>query len=514
MNEMYKDPSQPIEKRVADLISRMTLEEKASQMLHEAKAVERLGIPEYNWWNECLHGVARAGRATVFPQAIGMAASFDTDLFLRVATAISDEARAKYHAAVSAGNRGHYKGLTFWTPNVNIFRDPRWGRGQETYGEDPFLASELGVAFVKGLQGNDPKYMKTAACAKHFAVHSGPEADRHHFDALVSQKDLHETYLPAFKALVEADVEAVMGAYNRTLGEPCCGSQLLLVDILRKAWNFKGHVVSDCWAVRDFHEHHKVTSRPEESVALAVDKGCDVNCGCTYEFLVKAVQEGLLDESTVDESLARLFTTRFKLGMFDPQGDVPFSKISMDVVNCDSHRQLAREAATKSIVLLKNENNLLPLKKEKKKLLLIGPNAASISVLLGNYYGLSDKLVTILEGVVGKLDESTSIGYRTGCLLKDNSLETKNWAFHEAENADVIIAAFGLDPSLEGEEGDAIASDETGDRSDISLPRGQEEFLRQIKASGTPIVLILAGGSPIAFPEDIADAILFMSVPR
>ena len=513
MSEIYKDPSKSIEERVADLISRMTLEEKASQMLHEAKAVERLGIPEYNWWNECLHGVARAGRATVFPQAIGMAASFDTDLLFRIATAVSDEARAKYHAAVAAGNRGQYKGLTFWTPNVNIFRDPRWGRGQETYGEDPFLTSELGLAFVKGLQGDDPEYMKTAACAKHFAVHSGPEADRHHFDAVVSQKDLFETYLPAFKALVEAGVEAVMGAYNRTLGEPCCGSQLLLVDILRKAWNFKGHVVSDCWAVRDFHEHHKVTSRPEESVALAVNKGCDVNCGCTYEFLVKAVLEGLLDESAVDESLTRLFTTRFKLGMFDPQENVPYSKISMDVVNCESHRNLARETAVKSIVLLKNENNLLPLKKEKKKLLLIGPNAASISVLLGNYYGLSDKLVTVLEGIMGKLDEGTSIGYRTGCLLKGNSLEAKNWAFHEAENADVIIAAFGLDPSLEGEEGDAIASDETGDRSDIRLPQGQEAFLRQIKASGTPVVLILAGGSPIAFPEDIADAILFMWYP-
>ncbi|MCP4397890.1 MAG: glycoside hydrolase family 3 protein [bacterium] len=510
---MYKDPSKPIEERVADLVSRMTLEEKASQMLHEAKAVERLGIPEYNWWNECLHGVARAGRATVFPQAIGMAASFDTGLFFRVATAISDEARAKYHAAVAAGNRGHYKGLTFWTPNVNIFRDPRWGRGQETYGEDPFLTSELGVAFVKGLQGDDPKYLKTAACAKHFAVHSGPEADRHHFDAVVSQKDLYETYLPAFKALVDADVEAVMGAYNRTLGEPCCGSQLLLVDILREAWNFQGHIVSDCWAVRDFHEHHKVTSRPEESVALAVNKGCDVNCGCTYEFLVKAVQEGLIDESTVDESLTRLFSTRFKLGMFDPQEDVPFSKISMDVVNCESHRALAREAAVKSIVLLKNENNLLPLKQENKKILLTGPNAASISALLGNYYGLSDKLVTVLEGVVGKLGEGTGIEYRNGCLLKDNTLDAQNWTFHEAESADVIIAAFGLDPSLEGEEGDAIASDETGDRSDIRLPRGQEEFLRKMKSCGTPVVLLLAGGSPIAFPEDIADAILFMWYP-
>ena len=514
MSELYKDTSKPIEERVADLVSRMTLEEKASQMLHSAKAVERLGIPEYDWWNECLHGVARAGFATVFPQAIGMAASFDTDLFFRVASAISDEGRAKYHAAVAAGNRGQYKGLTFWTPNINIFRDPRWGRGQETYGEDPFLTAQLGVAFVKGLQGDHPKYMKTAACAKHYAVHSGPEGDRHRFNAISSLKDLHETYLPAFKALVEeADVEAVMGAYNRTNDEPCCGSELLLKDILRGAWDFKGHVVSDCWAVRDFHEHHKVTSRPEESVALAVNNGCDLNCGCTYEYLVKAVQEGLIDEKTVDESVTRLFTTRFKLGMFDPQEDVPYSKISMDVVNCDKHRELAREAAVKSMVLLKNDNQLLPLNKSYKKIMLYGPNAANVNVLLGNYFGMSKQLVTVLEGIMDKSHEGTTIEYRPACLLDRPNINPVDWTYFEAAEADVVIAVFGLDPSLEGEEGEAIASPDKGDRSDIRLPGDQERYLRHLKEAGTPIVLVVTGGSPLVIPEDLADAILFAWYP-
>lgn len=510
---IYKDSSKSLDERVADLISRMTLEEKASQMLHESPAIERLGIPEYNWWNECLHGVARAGFATVFPQAIGLAATFDTDLIFRVATAISDEARAKHHAALAAGNRGQYKGLTFWTPNINIFRDPRWGRGQETYGEDPFLTGQIGVAFVRGLQGDHPKYLKVAACAKHFAVHSGPEKDRHHFNAEVSMKELYETYLPAFKALVEAGVEAVMGAYNRTNEEPCCGSKLLLVDILRNAWNFEGHVVSDCWAIRDFHEHHKVTSSPEESVTLAVNHGCDLNCGCTYEYLVKAVKEGLLDESKVDESLTRLFKTRFKLGMFDPPEAVPYSTISQDVINCDKHRQLAREAATKSIVLLKNTNNLLPIKNTYKKIFIVGPNAANLHVLLGNYYGLSNRFVSVFEGITAKCDEGTTIEYRQGCVLVGENADPAESSIFKAEKAALVIAVFGLDPSLEGEEGDAIASEERGDRSIIRLPRGQEAYLKKLKASGTPVVLILAGGSPIAVPYDIADAILFMWYP-
>lgn len=511
---LYTDPSQPIEKRVKDLVSRMTLEEKASQMLHESPAIERLGIPEYNWWNECLHGVARAGFATVFPQAIGLAATFDTDLVFRVACAISDEGRAKYHAAVRAGNRGQYRGLTFWTPNINIFRDPRWGRGQETYGEDPYLTSQIGVALVKGLQGEHPKYLKTAACAKHYAVHSGPEKDRHRFNAEVSLKDLYETYLPAFKALVDAGVESVMGAYNRTLGEPCCGSQFLLVDILRMAWNFQGHVVSDCWAIKDFHAHHKITSRPEESVALAVNKGCDLNCGCTYEFLVKAVQEGILDEAKIDESVSRLFSTRFKLGMFDPPESVPYSNISSEVINCDKHRRLAREAAAKSIVLLKNDHDLLPLKAQYKNILLIGPNASNLHTLLGNYHGLSHRLVTFVEGLVERTkdDESITLEYRQGCLMdKPNALH--GWTVGMAEKADVVIAVFGLDGTLEGEEGDAIASEENGDRSIIQLPSWHVEYLKILKRSSTPVILILTGGSPVAVPYDIADAILFVWYP-
>lgn len=511
---LYWDPSQPIEKRVADLVARMTLEEKASQMLHDSPAIERLGVPAYNWWNECLHGVARAGFATVFPQAIGLAATFDTDLIFRVATAISDEARAKHHAAIAAGNRGQYKGLTFWTPNVNIFRDPRWGRGQETYGEDPYLTSQIGVAFVKGLQGDHPKYLKTAACAKHYAVHSGPEKDRHHFNAVVSLKDLHETYLPAFKALVEAGVETVMGAYNRTNGEPCCASQLLLVDILRNTWKFQGHVVSDCWAIKDFHDGHNVTSRPEESVALAVKQGCDLNCGACYSFLANAVREGLLDERKIDESVTRLFMTRFKLGMFDPDESVPYAAISPEVINSPQHRQLAREAAAKSVVLLKNEKDLLPLKEEHKKILLLGPNATNIHALLGNYYGLSQRFVTILEGLVEKTKtkEGVTLEYREGCLL-DRPNAFHGWTPGMAKQADIVIAVCGLDGSLEGEEGDAIASEENGDRTSIGLPQWQEEYLRMINAAGKPVVLILTGGSPIAVPYDLADAILFIWYP-
>jgi beta-glucosidase len=510
---IYTDPSQPLDKRVADLVARMTLEEKASQMLNASPAIDRLDIPEYNWWNECLHGVARAGVATVFPQAIGLAATFDVDLIFRVATAISDEARAKYHLAQSLGNRGIYKGLTFWTPNVNIFRDPRWGRGQETYGEDPFVTTQIGLALVKGLQGDHPKYLKVAACVKHFAVHSGPESKRHGFNAEVSLKDLHETYLPAFKALVDAGVEAVMGAYNRTNGEPCCGSKLLLVDILRNTWKFDGHVVSDCGAIDDFHNHHKITSSPEESVALAVKNGCDLNCGCTYKYLVNAVKQGLLDEKTIDQSVTRLFKTRFKLGMFDPPEAVPYTQIAPEVINCDRHRQLAREAAAKSIVLLKNQHDLLPLKKTYKKIVVLGPNAANIHALLGNYYGLSKHYVTLLEGITNKIQESTTVEYRMGCLLDRPNAKGINWSVFEARDSELVIAVFGLDSSLEGEEGDAIASDEAGDRTRIRLPQWQEEYLREVKATGTPVVLILAGGSPIAIPEDIADAILFIWYP-
>ncbi|MDR3139835.1 MAG: glycoside hydrolase family 3 C-terminal domain-containing protein [Treponema sp.] len=502
------------EGRIKDLISQMTLEEKVSQLSYTSAAIPRLGIPEYNWWNECLHGVARAGLATVFPQAIALAAAFDEDLVYRVARAISDEGRAKYNEAVKRGNRGQYWGLTFWTPNINIFRDPRWGRGQETYGEDPCLTSRIGVAFVKGLQGDDPEHLKTAACAKHFAVHSGPENQRHTFDARVSKKDLFETYLPAFKALVENGVESVMGAYNRTLGEPCCGSAYLLKDILRGRWNFKGHVVSDCWAIKDFHENHKVTASPEESAALALNAGCDVNCGCTYPMLTVACKKGLVTEEAIDTALTRLLRTRFRLGMFDSPGEDPYARLGREQINNEKHRDLAREAAQKSVVLLRNEKNLLPLDGSAKKILLIGPAAANIHVLLANYYGISPRLVTLLEGLGEKIQDKFAINleYRQGCLMYDEN-HLANVPFGVSPDTDLVIAACGLDGAMEGEEGDAIASDSNGDRDAIELPPWQLAWLRKLKAGGKPVVLVLFGGSPIAIPEDIADAILFAWYP-
>jgi beta-glucosidase len=502
------------EERIKDLISKMTLEEKVSQLTYTSAAIPRLGIPEYNWWNECLHGVARAGLATVFPQAIALAATFDESFIHKVAQAISDEGRAKYNEAVKRGNRGQYWGLTFWTPNINIFRDPRWGRGQETYGEDPYLTGRIGLAFMKGLQGDDPEHLKAAACAKHFAVHSGPESQRHTFDAQVSRKDLFETYLPAFKVLVENGVEAVMGAYNRTLGEPCCGSTYLLKEILRGRWHFKGHVVSDCWAIRDFHENHKVTASPEESAALALNAGCDVNCGCTYPMLTVSHKKGLVTEEAIDTALSRLLRTRFRLGMFDPPQEDPYAGLGRELINCEKHRNLALEAARKSVVLLRNEKNLLPLDDSAKKILLVGPAAANIHTLLANYYGVSPRLVTLLEGLGEKIRDKFAINleYRQGCLMYDEN-HPSNVPFGVSNDADLVIAAFGLDGAMEGEEGDAIASDSNGDRDAIELPPWQLAWLRKLKAVGRPVVLVLFGGSPIAIPEDIADAILFAWYP-
>ncbi|MCL2209545.1 MAG: glycoside hydrolase family 3 C-terminal domain-containing protein [Treponema sp.] len=511
------------EKRIKELISQMTLEEKVSQLVYTSPAVERLGIPEYNWWNECLHGVARAGVATVFPQAIAMAAAFDDDLVKEIAHAISDEARAKYNEAVKQGNRRQYYGLTFWTPNINIFRDPRWGRGQETYGEDPFLTGKIGAAFVKGLQGDDPENLKTAACAKHYAVHSGPEKDRHTFNAIVNKKDLFETYLPAFKALVEAGVESVMGAYNRTLDEPCCGSFFLLKEILREKWGFKGHVVSDCWAIQDFHLNHKLTKSPEESAALALNAGCDLNCGCTYPMLTVSCKQGLVTEETINAALERLLRTRFKLGMFEPPEKSRYGKLDRKIINCEKHRTLALKAAHKSIVLLKNDNNLLPLDSSPKKIDVTGPGAANAQTLFGNYYGISSRFITVLEGIAEKAKDMYGINleYRQGCLMySDNSkgiLFAGNMGgtvqFSNLKVDEVCIAVMGLDGAVEGEEGDAIASDSNGDRNTIELPSWQLNYLSTIRASGKKIILVLTGGSPIAFPEDIVDAVIFAWYP-
>jgi beta-glucosidase len=513
---LYLDSEKPVEDRARDLVSRMTLDEKISQLNYDSPAVERLKVPAYNWWNEALHGVARNGRATVFPQAIGLAATFDEDLIFRVATAISDEARAKFHASQRIGNDGRYAGLTFWSPNVNIYRDPRWGRGQETYGEDPFLTGRIGLAFVRGMQGDHPQYLKTAACAKHYAVHSGPEGERHEFNAHPNQKDLRETYLPAFKTLVtEGGVEIVMCAYNRLYDQACCGSTLLLQDILRREWGFKGHVVSDCWALVDFHTTHKVTRTPQESAALAFKAGINVECGNVSPALKGAVEQGLISESEIDEALATLLKTRFRLGLFDPPEMNPFNQVGPEVINSPKHRELARETAEKSVVLLKNDN-VLPLKKDLKRIHVLGPNATSADVLLGNYYGVSSNMHTILEGIAGKTDPGTNLEYKHAFLLDRENINPVDWTTGEAHTADAIIVVMGLSGLLEGEEGESLASPTKSDRFEISLPENQINYLRRLRKAGTaPIVVVLTGGSPVAIPEvhELADAILYAWYP-
>jgi beta-glucosidase len=418
----YKDPDLPLEDRVDDLVSRMTLEEKVSQMLHAADPIERLDIPAYDWWSEALHGVARAGRATVFPQAIGLAASWDTELMLRVATATSDEARAKHHESLRRGRHGIYEGLTFFSPNINIFRDPRWGRGMETYGEDPYLTGQLAVQFIRGMQGNDPRYLKTVATAKHYAVHSGPEPDRHTFNAAVDERDLRETYLPAFRASVaDANVQSVMCAYNRTLGKPCCASELLLQRILRDEWGFDGYVVSDCWAIQDIYATHKFVQTAAEAAAMGVKAGTDLNCGVTYDSLVSAVERGLISEDQIDVSLRRLLRARFRLGMFDPPERVPYASIPYSVNDSREHRALALEAARKSIVLLKNDGGTLPLSKALNTIAVIGPNADDVDVLLGNYNGLPSDPVTPLEGIRRAVSPRTQVLYARGSDVAPNS---------------------------------------------------------------------------------------------
>ncbi len=417
----YKNPSLSLKERLADLISRMTLEEKVSQLIYDAPAIERLDIPGYNWWNECLHGVARAGLATSFPQAIGLAATWDTKLLHRVSTAISDEARAKHHEFIRRGKRGIYQGLTFWSPNINIFRDPRWGRGMETYGEDPYLTGKLAVSFVRGLQGDDPRYLKVVATPKHYAVHSGPEPDRHTFDAQTDERDLRETYLPHFElAVKQGRAFSIMCAYNRYMGEACCGSQRLLIEILRDEWDFEGYVVSDCGAIRDIYEYHKVVETSAEAAALAVRSGCDLNCGREYKSLLESVQKGYISEEQIDTAVRRLFLARFKLGMFDPPEMVPYTKIPFEKVDCQEHRNLAVETARASIVLLKNENNTLPLPKDLDSIAVIGPNADDTEVLLGNYNGNPSQPITVLRGIIGKVSKNTTVHYALGCEWADN----------------------------------------------------------------------------------------------
>ena len=488
----YLDPELPLDERVDDLVGRMTLEEKVSQTLNAAPAIPRLGIPKYDWWNECLHGVGRAGVATVFPQAIGMAATWNEDLIFEVATAISKEARAKHHEFVRRGIREIYTGLTMWSPNINIFRDPRWGRGQETYGEDPFLTSRLGVQFVKGLQGDDPKYLRVVATPKHYAVHSGPEAERHSFDAVVNSKDLWETYLPAFEATIkEGRAQSIMGAYNRTNGEPCCGSKTLLEKILREKWGFDGYVVSDCWAIGDFYKDHKVVDTPVEAVAMAMNNGCDLCCGTLYSFLVDAVKQGLVEEGTLDGAVKRLFKGRFQLGMFDPPEMVDYAQIPYEVNDSEEHRRLALRTARESMVLLKNDG-LLPLDKNLKSIAVIGPVADDLGALVGNYNGIPSRFTTPLNGIKNKVSPETVIYHTKGCDLSGTS--TKGFAVAEelASKADVAIVVMGLTGVTEGEEGAG------GDREDIGLIGVQEELLKVVHATGTPVVLVLLNGSAIA----------------
>lgn len=511
----FRNTSLSIDARVKDLVSRLTLEEKIGQMLYNAPAIPRLNIPEYNWWNEALHGVGRSGTATIFPQAIGLAATFDDALIRQVANTISDEARAMYNAAVKKGYRMQYGGLTFWTPNINIFRDPRWGRGQETYGEDPFLTSKMGVAFVKGLQGTNSKYLKVAACAKHYAVHSGPEKLRHEFNAKANMKDLWETYLPAFKALVDNNVESVMCAYNRTNDEPCCANTYLLQDVLRKQWGFKGHVVSDCWAITDFHNGHNVVKNAAEASALAVQRGVNLECGNSFPALMDAVKQGLITEKELDTALAVLMRTKFKLGLFDADASNPYNAIPASVINSAKHRALARQVAQQSIVMLKN-NGVLPLRNDLKKYFVTGPLATSIEALLGNYYGINNDLVTILEGLTAQVQPGSQLHYRPGTMLASDNINPIDWAAGQARVSDATIMVMGINSYLEGEEGESIASPTAGDRLDYNIPKNQIEFLRKLrKDNNRPVIAVITGGSPMNLAEvhEIADAVLLVWYP-
>ena len=506
-------------KLAKELVNQMTMEEAASQLSYQSPAIERLGIPAYNWWNEALHGVARAGMATMFPQAVGMAATFDPELIEQLGDVAATEGRAKYNAASAHGDRDIYKGLTFWSPNINIFRDPRWGRGQETFGEDPFLTGEIGSAYVRGLQGKGD-VMKAAACAKHFAVHSGPEDLRHEFNAEASKKDMAETYLPAFEKLVkEAKVESVMGAYNRTNGEPCCASGELMGKL--KEWGFEGHFVSDCWAIRDFHEGHHVTDNPVDSAAMALNAGCDLNCGCTYEKVIAAVMAGKIKEETVRESAVRLFTTRYMLGIMGEGSE--YDRIPYTAVECEAHQEKADEAARKGCVLLKN-NGILPLNPDAIHTLgVIGPNADSIASLVGNYHGSSSHYITIQAGLQEALRGKARVLCSEGChLYRDKVSNLAQYPFDRlsealavAENSDVVVLVVGLDETLEGEQGDTGNPFGSADKRDLLLPASQRRLMNEVLKVGKPTIICLTAGSAIDLKEagELADAVLVAWYP-
>ena len=527
MSKLY-DTSLSNEERAAGAVAEMTLEEKASQLMYGSAAIPRLKIPAYHWWNEAAHGLAFSGTATVFPQAIGMGAMFDTDLVKKIAGAVSDEVRAKYNDYKTVDADGKiWKGITLYAPNINIFRDPRWGRGHETFGEDPYLTAQTAIAYIQGLQGDDPKYRKCDANVKHYVVHSGPENLRHEMDIKVSPKDFRETYLYAFAECIrKAKVACVMGAYNRVNGVPCCANKYLLKEILRDELKFEGYTVSDSYAIHDFHLHHKSTKDIVESAAMAFNAGCESEGGFCFEHLPEAVKRGLVDEKEIDRAVKRLLANRIKLGMFDPPESVPFNGLSGDTVDCAEHRKLARLAAEKSIVLLKNDG-LLPLKKEQiKKIAVIGPNASNLTALLGNYSGTPSLYSTVLDGISKKVNDSTRVYYSQGCLLtkrirtpRDPVKEAEikkmldilpegDWvpdnipeAVMYAKKSDVVVLCLGVTAELEGEETD---SQHQADRPSIKLPGRQEELLEAVVQTGKPVVLVLINGGPVTISDHVS----------
>ena len=500
-----------IKRRAEKMVAEMTIEEKCSQLRYDSPAIERLNIPAYNWWNEGLHGVARGGTATMFPQAIGLSATFDTELIKRVAHIIGIEARVKYNHYSAHGDRDIYKGLTIWSPNVNIFRDPRWGRGHETYGEDPYLTALMGTAYVEGLQG-EGEYMPASACAKHYAVHSGPEAIRHEFNAECDNKDLQETYLYAFKKLVKAGVTGVMGAYNRVNGEPACAHKGLM-KTLREEWGFDGYFVSDCWAIQDFHLHHKVTSDPVHSAALALNEGCDVNCGCSYAYVLQAYNEGLVTEEEINRSVRKLFEIRLSLGLFDK---TEFDEIPYYCIDCKEHNDVSLEAAQKSVVMLKNDG-ILPIKSEENKVIgVIGPAADSREALKGNYYGTSSRYTTFLQGINGHCEkEKMTVLYSEGCDYSKDRTECLaqpcdriSEAVIVAENSDVVVLCVGLNEHLEGEEGDTGNEYASGDKENLLLPESQQRLIKAVLDVGKPTVVVLSAGSSVNIGDDRENALL------